>query len=29
MATTATYKHFGLSMPENKVIGNLWEEKDL
>jgi Holliday junction DNA helicase RuvB len=29
MATTATYQHFGLSMPENKVIGNLWEEKDL
>jgi Holliday junction DNA helicase RuvB len=29
MATTVTYQHFGLSMPENKVIGNLWEEKDL
>lgn len=29
MATTVTYQHFGLSMPENKVTGNLWEEKDL
>lgn len=29
MATTVTYQHFGLPMPENKVIGNLWEEKDL
>lgn len=29
MATTATYQHFGLSIPENKVTGNLWEEKDL
>jgi Holliday junction DNA helicase RuvB len=29
MATAVTYQHFGLSMPENKVTGNLWEEKDL
>ncbi len=29
MATTVTYQHFGLSIPENKVTGNLWEEKDL
>lgn len=29
MATTITYQHFGISVPKNGLIDDLWEEKDV